>query len=291
MARGLASVVRPADLTVVVNVGDDDVIHGVHVSADLDTVTYTLAGMEGPHGWGVADDTFTVMDALDELGEDATFRIGDTDLATCLLRTAALRRGESLSSITRRLCDARGVGPRVLPATDDRLRTKLRNTDGVWLDFQDYFVIRRSRDEITEVRYEGAADASPGPGVLDALVGADLIVIAPSNPPLSIDPILAIPGIRGAVEDATRVIAVSPLFNGKALKGPADRVMASLGLPRGNAGVLATYKGLLTDLVVDDGDAADVETLAGEVAIHATDTRIRAPEAAARFAEWLLELP
>lgn len=290
MARGLAAVVRPADLAVVVNVGDDDLMHGVHVSADLDTVTYTLAGIEGPHGWGIAEDSFTVMDALDDLGENTTFRIGDTDLATCLLRTAALATGEPLSSITRRICAARGVRPTILPATDDRLRTKLLNREGTWLDFQEYFVLRRSRDEVVEVRYEGADAASPGPGVLEAISDADVVVVAPSNPPLSIEPILAVPGLRSAVEDASRVIAVSPLFDGKALKGPADRVMASLGLPPGNAGVLAAYEGLLSDLVVDTGDAADVEELAGAVAIHATDTHIRAPEAAARFAEWLLDL-
>lgn len=290
MARGLAAVLEPADLTVVVNVGDDDRIYGVHVAADLDTVTYTLAGVEGPHGWGVAGDTFVVMDAMAELGEDTSFRLGDTDLATCLLRTRLLDAGEPLSSITARICDSLAVRPRVVPASDDPVRTKLLTTDGEWLDFQDYFVIRGHADEITSLRYGGAAEAAAAPGVLEAIGEADAVIVAPSNPPLSIRPILAIPGIEQAVRAAPRVIAVSPLFGGKALKGPADRVMASLGLPAGNAGVLAAYEGLLTDLVVDIDDQADVAALRGAVAVHATDTRIAGPEAAAWFAGLLLEL-
>ncbi|MEE9298077.1 MAG: 2-phospho-L-lactate transferase [Acidimicrobiia bacterium] len=291
LARGLAAVLEPAELTVIVNVGDDDMIYGTYVATDLDTVTYTLAGRQGPHGWGLTDDTFTVMAALEALGLDTRFRLGDNDLATCLLRTAALDGGEPLSRVTATICDALGVRSQVLPASDDPIRTKLLSASGEWLDFQEYFVRRGHQDEITSIRYEGAATATPAPGVLEATTDADLVIIAPSNPPLSIHPILAVDAISAAVRAAERVIAVSPLFGGKALKGPADRVMASLGLPAGNAGVLAAYEGLLSDLVVDIGDSDDVDELGGMVAVHATDTRFAEAGAAARFATWLLGLP
>jgi len=282
----------PDDLTVVVNVGDDEVVYGLEVSPDLDTVAYTLAGREGPQGWGLAGDTFAVMGHLAALGVDASFRVGDADLATNLARTAARRSGEALSAVTARLAASYGVACRLLPATDDLLRTRLCTPAGEWLSFQEYFVRRGHRDEVAALAYEGAASSRPAPGVLEAIAATSLVIVAPSNPPLSIGPILAVPGIREAVEDARRVVAVSPLFGGRALKGPADRVMASLGLPPGNAGVLAAYDGLLTDLVVDEGDAADRESLdAGGVRLHAADTRIAQPEAAARFARWLLGLP
>lgn len=290
MARGLAGVLSPAELTIVVNVGDDDFMHGVHVAADLDTVTYTLAGRQGPHGWGLADDTHVAMEALEALGGDATFRIGDRDLATSLMRTDALRRGEPLSSITARITRALGVEHRILPASDDPVRTRVRTVAGEWLDFQEYFVLRRHADEIDRVRYDGSGDARPGPGVLEAIATADLVVIAPSNPPLSIHPILAIPAIGDAMRARTRRVAISPLFGGRALKGPADRVMASLGLPPGTPGVLATYAGLIDELVVDLVDADDAGAPGeGEVVVRAAQTRITDPEAGYRLATWLLD--
>ncbi|OFW67145.1 MAG: 2-phospho-L-lactate transferase [Actinobacteria bacterium RBG_16_68_21] len=290
-ARGFATILAPGELTIVVNVGDDERIHGVHVSADLDTVVYTLADREGPHGWGLAGDTFHTMDRLAGLGIDTTFRIGDADLATCLARTVALESGERLSTITTRIAESLGVHHAVVPATDDELRTRLRAASGRWLHFQEYFVLRGQRDEVSEVRFDGAAEATPAPGVIAAIATAELVVIAPSNPPLSVWPILAVPGIRDAVLTANRVVAVSPLFGGKALKGPADRVMASLGLPPGNTGVLAAYEDLLTDLVVDREDADDVDRLSGAVAIHACDTRIPGREAAAQLATTIMGLP
>lgn len=292
LARGLAAVVPPGDLTVVVNVGDDDEIYGLLVCPDLDTVTYTLAGEEGPEGWGRAGDTFTVLGHLGTLGAETSFRLGDADLATSLYRGALLDSGSTLAEATRRLARARGVQCSLLPVTNDRLRTRVRVASGEWLAFQDYFVRRGHREEVAELAHEGAAAARPAPGVLEALNGAALVLIAPSNPPLSIWPILAVPGVRPALAAARRVIAVSPLFAGKALKGPADRVMATLGLPPGNAGVLAAYDGLLTDLVIDAGDAEEAAALSGAgVRVHAADTRIIEPEAAARFARRLLELP
>lgn len=287
-ARGFAAILSPADLTVIVNVGDDDRIHGVHVSADLDTVVYTMAGREGPHGWGLSGDSFQVMDRLASFGVDTTFRLGDADLATCLARTVALDAGEPLSATTTRIAATLGVEHPVVPATDHPVRTRVCIPGGRWLAFQEYFVMRGHQDEVTAIRFEGADEAAPAPGVIEAILSADTVVIAPSNPPLSVWPILAVSGIRQAVEAADRVVAVSPLFAGAALKGPADKVMASLGLPPGNAGVLAAYEDLLTDLVVDRGDAGDVGRLSGAVAVHALDTRITDVEASARLAREIM---
>lgn len=286
MARGLDAVCD--DLTVVVNVGDDEVIYGLHVSPDLDTVMYTLAGTEGPEGWGLAGDTFDVMENLGVLGLDNRFRIGDRDLATNLFRTARLQEGRPLSEITAELAAGYGLTPRLLPATDRATPTRVRSGD-TWMSFQDFFVLRRGQDRVDELRYEGADDADAAPGVLKAIEQAAVVVIAPSNPPLSIWPILAIPALRSALETATRIIAVSPLFGGRALKGPADRVMASLGLAAGNQGVADAYRDFITDLVVDLGDAGD--TLDTSASVHAFDTRIAEPGAAARFADSLLSLP
>ncbi|MDX1690553.1 MAG: 2-phospho-L-lactate transferase [Acidimicrobiia bacterium] len=288
LARGMAPVLGER-LSVVVNVGDDDEVYGLTVSADLDTVLYTVADLQGPHGWGVQDDSFTVMDELERFGVDTTFRLGDRDLALCLHRTTRLADGTPLSAVTAELAAAHGLDLRLLPATDDRLRTIVEIADGSRLAFQDYFVRRRHRDDVAALHFAGSEEAKPAPGVVEAIAAAELVVIAPSNPPLSIWPILAVEGIRRAVEEARRVIAVSPLFGGAALKGPADHVMAGLGLAAGTAGVLEAYDGLLTDLVVDHGDAADVD-LGGDVTIHVADTRIADPVAAERFAVRLLGL-
>lgn len=290
LARGLAAIIPDEDLTIVVNVGDDERIYGVHVAADLDTVTYTLAGIEGPLGWGIVDDTFNVMAGLETLEVDTSFRLGDRDLALCLRRTQMLDDGVPLSMVTDEIRSALGVGPTILPATDDELRTRINTVEAGWMAFQDYFVRRGHRDEVIGLEYAGSSEALPAPGVIEAITTADTVLVAPSNPPLSIHPILAISGIRQAVASAPKVIAVSPLFGGKALKGPADRVMASIGLPAGNAGVLAAYSGLISDLVIDTADAADADTLAGEVRIHSTDTRFTQAEPATRFARWLLDL-
>ncbi len=280
-----------ADLTVVVNIGDDEEIYGLYVSPDVDTVLYTLAECEGPDGWGVADDTFSALERLASFGVDTTFRIGDRDLAVHLFRTSHLGLGWSLSKVTDRLATRLGVTDKVLPASDDPVRTWIRTSDGTWRSFQDYFVLRGHQDPVHDVRFEGAAVASAAPGVIEAIEDADVVVIGPSNPPLSIWPVLAIPGIASAVEAAKRVMAVSPFFGGKALKGPADRVLASLGFPAGNEGVVRSYEGLLTDLVVDGVDAADRRKLADEeLVVHVADTRIAEPEAAAAFASWLVDL-
>lgn len=289
LARGFSRL-EGWDATVVVNTGDDDWVYGVYVAPDLDTVVYTLAEAEGPEGWGVADETWRVMDALSSFPVDATFRLGDRDLATNLFRTMRMREGKPLSLITAEIAAAFGIGTRLLPATDQPVRTKLRTVGGEWLDFQDYFVRRQHRDRIGEIRFDGAEAARPAPGVVEEIRRARAVVIAPSNPPLSIWPILAVPGIRSALEEAGTVIAVSPLFGGRALKGPAAEVMDGLGLPAGNRGVAEAYRGLISGLVVDAGDAGDIGLLADlGLDAWATDTRIADPAAAERLAAEIMD--
>jgi LPPG:FO 2-phospho-L-lactate transferase len=289
MARALSGVVAPDRLTVVVNVGDDDYMYGAYVAADLDTVTYTLAGVEGPHGWGIADDTFSVMDALAGNGIDTSFRLGDRDLATCLIRTEALRNGIPLAEVTTQIATSLGATANVMPASNDRIQTRVQIGDGTWLSFQEYFVVRGHRDEVAALDYEGITSAEPTPGVIEAIAGADLVVIAPSNPPLSIWPILRIAGVAEAITAAPNVGAISPLFGGRALKGPADRVIASLGMAPGTPGILESYAGLLNALVVDHSDVKDTSLSSPETRVVAADTRISDVAAGRRFGEWLVD--
>jgi LPPG:FO 2-phospho-L-lactate transferase len=289
LARGF-NALDGVDLSVVVNIGDDDIIYGLDVSPDIDTVLYTLAEIEGPHGWGIANDRFDVMAHLESFGIDTTFRIGDRDLATSLFRTRLHRDGVPLSDVTRLIGAAFDVDTTVLPASDDPVRTLLRVDDG-WIRFQEYFVVRAQRDVVHDIRFDGADRSSPAPGVLDAITQADAVVIAPSNPPLSIWPILGVPGIADAVSSARRVIGVSPLFGGRALKGPAHAVLRSLGMSAGNRGVMEAYRGLLHDFVIDVGDAPDRDRLMDHaLRVHVHDTRIAEPTAAIAFAEWLVDL-
>ena len=287
LARGLDRL-ESVDLTIVVNVGDDEDIHGLHVAPDIDTVVYTLAGIEGPLGWGRAGDTFETNSEIGALGHDNNFQLGDRDLAMNILRTEALRNGTPLSAFTSNVTKQLGISAFVVPATDDKQRTMIETDTGEVLGFQEYFVLRQTRETVVAVTFEGSLD--PAPGVLDVITQADLVFIAPSNPPLSIWPILAVARIRDAVHRHENVVAVSPLFGGKALKGPADRVMASLGLPAGNAGVLAAYDGLVNRLIVDISDAADITELDGEVSVSALDTRLSEADAAERFCEEVLAL-
>ncbi|WP_420613611.1 2-phospho-L-lactate transferase CofD family protein [Candidatus Spongiisocius sp.] len=290
LARGFEHL-EDVESTVVVNVGDDDTFYGWSVSPDVDTVLYTLAGQEGPHGWGRAGDTSVLMDHLAGLGVDTRFRIGDADAALNLYRTMRLRNGDPLHAVTADLAAMMGVRSTVIPATDDRLRTEVRTDPGHWMSFQEYFVLRGHRDEVAEVRFAGEATARPAPGVLEAIADADAVVIAPSNPPLSVWPILAVGEIATVVRDARRVMAVSPLFGGRALKGPADRVLASLGFPPGNAGVAAAYPGLIQDLFIDSADQADVPALSGSgLSVHAGSTRIAEVEQATGLARRMMTL-
>jgi LPPG:FO 2-phospho-L-lactate transferase len=279
MVRGLACLPE-VELTTIVNVGDDDEIYGLPLSPDLDTVIYTLAGTHSEErGWGRTDETWRVMDELDRFGIDTRFRLGDLDLALNLYRSTRLRQGAALSEVTGEIARSFGIDTRVLPVTDGRLRTKLL-VDSGWLDFQDYFVRRRHVDPVSAIRFEGAELTVPAPGVLAGLQEADAIVIGPSNPMLSIWPILAVPGVRKAME-GKRVLAVSPLVGGKAVKGPLAELMPALGYSQDTAGIAATYGDLISDLVVHIGD---VPATPLDARIHETDTMIAEPGDAARLA-------
>jgi LPPG:FO 2-phospho-L-lactate transferase len=250
-------VVDPSAVTAIVNTGDDFVIHGLHVCPDLDTVTYTLADAVNPEtGWGLAGESWGAMDALDRFGPGLTwFRLGDRDLATHLYRTRRLEEGTPLSTVTAEIAAAWGVGVRLLPMTDDRVATRVEVPGEGEIEFQDYFVRRRHDVPVRAVRFEGAAAARPGPGVLEALNDADRVVICPSNPIVSIDPILAVPGIRDkVVVRRADVVAVSPIVAGAALKGPAARLLADLGHDVSVVGVARLYAPLASVLVVDEAD-------------------------------------
>jgi len=290
LSRGLARV-RDISLTVIVNTGDDDIDYGLDTSPDLDTVLYSMAGIEGPNGWGVRGDSFSVMDHLARFGVDTSFRIGDADLATKLFRTQELRKGRPLSEIMSRVSERMNVQAKVLPMTDQRFRTRIQTDDAVWRSFRDYFVTRGHTDDIIDIDFEGAADASPAPGVLEAIEGADAVVIAPSNPILSIWPILRVPGISQAVKSCRNVIAVSPLFGGVALKGPAHSVLTSLGFAPGNVGVLAAYDGIVQEFVIDSDDAGDQADLSSLVTrVHVHDTRLDSIAKSVAFSQWLVQV-
>jgi len=276
-ARALAETVGPGNLTVVGNVGDDVEVFGLHVSPDLDTILYTLAGLlDEEQGWGRRGETWNALAAADELGAETWFRLGDRDLGLHLVRTEALRGGEPLSVVTARLARALGVDVSLLPATDDRLRTWVETPAGE-LPFQDWFVRRQHRDEVDGVRFEGAEHARAAPGVLEALDEADLIAIAPSNPFVSIGPILAVAEIRAALERRrVPAVAVSPLIGGRTVRGPADRMLARLAGGTGPAQVTDCYKDLIDALVIDEADAdepAPIRTIVTRTLMHDAESR------------------
>jgi LPPG:FO 2-phospho-L-lactate transferase len=254
---GLSRVVPPGDTVAVVNTGDDDVFFGLHVSPDLDTVTYTLAGAVNPAtGWGLEADTFSTMEDLERYGAATWFRLGDRDLATHLYRTGRLAEGVSLSAVTAEIARAWGVAVRLLPMSDDSVRTRVVLRDGPEVSFQEYFVRLHHQAAVAAVRFEGAATARPAPGVLEALGDAQAVVVCPSNPFLSIGPVLAVPGVRERLEGRrATTVAVSPIVAGAALKGPADRLMAELGYDTSVVGVARLYAPLAAILVVDEADA------------------------------------
>jgi LPPG:FO 2-phospho-L-lactate transferase len=254
LALGLSRVVPPERLIVVANTGDDFEHLGLAISPDLDTLMYTLADLSDPErGWGRRDETWTFMAALAALGGETWFQLGDGDLATHVERTRRLAAGETLSRITADFCRRLGVCPRILPMSEDRVRTRVRASDG-WLDFQDYFVRRRCAPEVRELAYDGAAQARPHPEFMAALADARLraVIICPSNPYLSVDPILALPGVRAALKACPApVIAVSPIIGGRAVKGPTAKMMRELGLPSTAAAIAQHYDGLIDLFVVD----------------------------------------
>ncbi|HMI98412.1 MAG TPA: 2-phospho-L-lactate transferase [Gaiellaceae bacterium] len=283
--QGLVDVVEPSDVTVVGNVGDDLEVLGLHVSPDLDSILYALAGLNDERrGWGRADETWRVLETVGSLGGETWFRLGDLDLGLHLVRTQALRAGEPLSRVTLQLARALGIEPHVLPATDDRLRTWIQTPSGEF-SFQEWFVARGHRDEVDAVRFEGADAATPAPSVLVAIADADLILLAPSNPYVSIGPILSVAPIREALA-ARRVpsVAISPLIGGRAVKGPADRMLARLAGGTSPAHVAGAYPGLIDALVVDEADADDLGGL-GEVRPIVTQTLMADAAARRRLAE------
>ena len=263
LALGLSEVLPPDRLTLVVNTGDDEEFYGLHVAPDLDTVMYTLAGIVNSEtGWGVAGETFRSLEMLARYGAPTWFRLGDRDLATHILRRQRLDEGRTLSEVTEELCQRLGVRHPVLPMSDHPVRTVLETNEGD-LAFQNYFVERRCKPVVHALRFEHAASALPAPRVIEALRAASVLVFCPSNPWLSIDPILAVPGIRDLVRSFRgKRIAVSPIVGGKALKGPADKIMSELGFDVSTLGIADYYRGLCDDLVIDESDRADIPSIA-----------------------------
>lgn len=266
LALGLSHVLDPAGLTIVANTGDDFEHLGLSISPDIDTLLYTLAGLDNQElGWGRRDESWACMETLAALGGETWFRLGDRDLALHLARTARLRAGAMLSAVTEEFRRRLGVGPRILPASDDPVRTRLDTDQGV-LDFQEYFVHRRCAPAVRAIGFVGAADARPLPDVLSAIATAEAVVICPSNPFISIDPILAVPGLRAALRATPApVVAVSPLIGGRAVKGPTAKMMAELGLPVTARAVADHYAGLLDAFVADPADAATLEGIGPRV--------------------------
>ena len=292
LAHGLQQVLPAGDLTVVVNVADDMNWQGLPVSPDLDTILYTLAGLADPvQGWGIAGDTQTAMGMLERYGAETWFRVGDADLATHVQRAALMREGASLTDATAAMSQALGVPSRLLPATDDPVRTVVETSAGD-LAFQAYFVERRQQDEVTGLRFEGAERARPSAVALETIRQAELMVIGPSNPLVSIRPILAIPGMRAAVESAPgRRIGVSGIVAGNAIRGPADRMLASLGHEPTARGVAEMYRGLIGRFVIDEADVAlapSIEALGMEVSV--LPTVMRSDEDRAELARALVAL-
>jgi LPPG:FO 2-phospho-L-lactate transferase len=293
-ARLLAGLVRvrpPAELTAIVNVGDDVELHGLHISPDLDTVTYTVAGAIDPdRGWGLAGESWNAMEALGRYpSTNAWFNLGDRDLATHLFRTDRLRAGAPLSVVTAEIARAWDLELQLLPASDDSVQTRVTIAEGE-IGFQEYFVQRQHDVAVTAVRFEGAEAASPAPGVLDAIATSERVVIAPSNPIVSIAPVLAVPGVRAAVEARrASVVAVSPIIAGAALKGPADRLLRELGHESSVVGIARLYASLAATLVIDEADADHAAAVEAEgLRCVVAPTIMRGPPEAAALAEVVL---
>lgn len=289
-ARYLAGqllVTSPSDVTAIVNVADDIELHGLHVSPDIDTVVYTLSGAIDPErGWGLADETWNALGELRSLGIDAWFNLGDRDIGTHLFRTTLLRQGHTLSEATARLAAARGLGCRILPVSDQPIETRVTLAEGTEIGFQEYFVRLAHDVAISGVRFAGAGDAYPAPGVLEAIDDAEVVVIAPSNPVVSIGPVLAVRGVTEALASRReRNVAVSPIVAGAALKGPADRMLRELGEEASVVGVARRYRDVVGALVIDEADA-DLAAAVADAGVRAVvaPTIMSSPEAAAELA-------
>jgi LPPG:FO 2-phospho-L-lactate transferase len=261
LAQGLAQILPVEKLTVIVNTGDDFIFNGLNISPDIDTVCYTLAGMECKlNGWGIEGDSHQVLEQIRIMGGEAWFSIGDRDIALHLFRTQAIRQGASLSEITLQICQRLGIKTRILPMTDQPVHTKVRIRSGEWLDFQEYFVHRLCEPEVLGFKFEGLEEASPAPGVMEVLQAADLVIICPSNPWVSIDPILGIHQIR-AVLEKKMVLAISPLIGGKAVKGPLMKMFTELGVKPSCLAIAEHYRDFLDGLIIDTIDRAEAGTI------------------------------
>ena len=273
LALGLSRVLPPEELLIVANTGDDFEHLGLTICPDIDTVIYTLAGLANPElGWGRRDETWSFMETLATVGGETWFRLGDRDLALHVERTRRLAAGETLSAITADIAAHWGIGPRIAPMTDDRVRTKVR-TDHGWIDFQDYFVRQQCRPVVRELAFTGAAEARPNPALLAALADPQLraVVLCPSNPFISVEPILALPGVRAALAACRApVIAVSPIIGGRAVKGPTAKMMAELGAPPSARAVAERYADLIDGYILDHEDAADAEKIPTRVTLART---------------------
>ncbi len=290
--EGLAPVFPPKQTTVIVNTADDLQYLGLHVSPDIDSITYALAGIaDTEKGWGIEQDTYKCLNQLAKYSAETWFRIGDRDFATHLLRTASLQQGFTLSEVTDKIRSTLGVKVTILPMTDDPVATKVKTPDGT-LEFQEYFVKRRFQDKVENVTYEGASNATPAPGVLSAIEKTDLIILCPSNPILSIGPILALPDIRKAVaKTRAKIVGISPIVGGKSIKGPLDRMMENLGLEVSPFGVAKLYKGLMRGYVIDEVDRSISPKIAEMgMKVLATRTIMDSREAKVRLAEDTLKL-
>ncbi|WP_346796013.1 2-phospho-L-lactate transferase [Halomonas sp. Bachu 37] len=287
LAEGLAAVCAPERLSIIGNVADDHEFHGLWVSPDIDTLTYSLANLiDRQQGWGLADESHRVLKGLERLGCDTWMSLGDQDMATHIFRTQLRHQGIRPSTIAQSIADSLGVKVNMLLPTDDRLQTLVKTEQG-WLAFQEYFVRERCQPEVREIRFEGADEARPTFEALEAIEQADVLLIAPSNPVVSIAPILAVPEIRRAVENsrATR-IAVSPLIGGHTVKGPADRMLTAMGYRCSNAGVADSYAGLIDGLVIDEQDRADRAALEADgLQVLTTATLMTSAEEKTRLAQ------
>jgi len=287
---GLSQVVSPEQLTIIVNTGDDLLWWGLYVSPDIDSITYALAGLlSRERGWGVRGDTFFCLQHMGQLGQPIWFHTGDRDLAVHILRSKLLAEGKTLSEVTGEICGKLGVKARVLPMSNSRVETRVGTPVGE-LSFEEYFIERWYQDPVESVRFAGAADAEPAPGVIDAILGADIVLLAPSNPVTSIGPILAVPGIHDALRRTQGSIgAISPIVAGEAVSGPAGILMASQGLPVSVAGVAQAYRDFLDLLVIDVRDAQAAEGLRQSgLRVHVAKTVMRTPEDKAELAAEVL---
>jgi LPPG:FO 2-phospho-L-lactate transferase len=299
LAHGVSMALPPTELSIIVNTGDDFEHLGLHIAPDLDSVIYALSGLSDPvRGWGRRHETWKFMEALEELGGENWFQLGDGDLALHVERTWRLARGATLSEVTAHLCRALRIAAQVLPMSDDPVRTRVLTSDG-WLDFQDYFVRRQCLPAVQEFRFDGAENARAQPDALTALSRRDLraVIICPSNPFVSVEPILAVPGIRAAIQhSAAPVVAVTPIVGGKAIRGPAAKMMAELGLEASGAAVARRYAHLIDGFVIDQADAipqplAGVTFFRAATLMNGTDDRLALAHSVLRAADSLSTAP